>query len=210
MDKARFEFRIFAPYDGVPDKLLTFTHYFGAPVFQQSADTYFLTRGQADLNVKIRDGRLSIKSRVECRSGFERWRSLGIVDFPLTSEWDDFLRQRCHYPDALLATATDPRSFVDAAERSSTVFVAHTRKHRWKFQLGRLSGEVARVAVNGAAFSSSLLESADLETITAAMANVGLEGQTNLSFPAMLQQSLGLMALPHSVTQRLDPDTSSR
>jgi hypothetical protein len=206
--EARFEFRVFdAGADG-QDHRTTLGTRFGTPRPDESRDIYLITGKQQRLNVKLRRGQVDVKILIEARAGLQRWQPLLSAAPPLEARWRERLERDHGLPESVTRAAT-ATALLAAAELDTDVFVAHCLKRRWKFARNELLAEVAEIQVNGAAVTSTALESNDPQSVSAARRDLGLSRRTNLAFTDMLQQLFGLTTLTDDHPNRVHPEGSA-
>jgi hypothetical protein len=169
----------------------------------RAADIYVFTPGMLDTNVKLRQGRLDVKELIALSGSLEQWRALDGADFPLTPGWLQYLSTRCGFPRVVSASPT-VGGFLDAAERSHEVLVAHVHKERHHFQQEGLSAEVTTGHINGASVAFLVLESEIPERVMEVARQLQIENLENVSLPRFLQRLFGVLPLPPGDPARAD------
>jgi hypothetical protein len=196
MTGARAEFRVFG--HGIID--IVQSHMWnGRTVLQQSRsmppETYVLSRAGGTANVKVRDAKLDIKTRVgDTEDGYQIYRPLAKCAFPLTAtdmataagslgiQWLDGPRDSNVPYDAFLA--------MSAAHPDLTLVTV--TKARFGFAIDGVVCEYARVYFNGAMVETACVESEHHELMTSVIEGLGLKGLENTNY---LDQALRLVGL---------------
>jgi hypothetical protein len=190
----RFEWRVWAPSLDPHSGLLR-QHGIAAGA-RRSTETYLVAPTRTDVNPKIRDGRLDIKVRRDVIAGFERWKPLCKLAFPVSAA---DLRQWLFGPIGFTAPTMGHRSY-DLNEFLGAVVAPHPGlqavgivKYRHDFRLAGCIAEAATVTVADCMLETIAVESSDLDALDAARRLIGLEGWENVSYPTAIVRLLGVV-----------------
>lgn len=147
-------------------------------------DTYFLPLDPT-LNPKIRgDERFEVKRRDEVAQGLERWSLPVSTDFPMQA-------------DALLPlgmTILDGREIetpaaLETALEAAGLPVVAVRKHRRRFSVGAVDGEITEVLGGGLPAITVAIEAADFSDLKETASQLGLRDHPNESYGAVLRKA---------------------
>ena len=162
----------------------------------ESREVYILGTPGLSRNVKVRRGRLELKTLLAHEGDLQRWRPAGQWSFPLGGGLPGEV--------ALAAAgqappAGDPLSLGDLmawVAATPGLVRANVFKRRFRFTLGGCAVELDHLAVNGAAIESVAVEAKDGDAVEAARRELGLADCENVSFPLALARICGLQPLP--------------
>ncbi|MEO7464092.1 MAG: hypothetical protein ABIV42_01295 [Nitrosospira sp.] len=200
----RFEFRIFGQsFATVEGRIRKVTP---CDSLNESREIYILNTENCDLNVKIRKGKLEFKRLIERANGLERWKPVGLLEFPIERAAIpeklfpvSALERVSSFPASLIGMVTE-REFLhhipQAGVRSTPLYRANLFKRRFRFTLQDCSVEVDHVLVNGAAIQSIAVESEHADQVLAVRSALGLEQFENIAYPLAISRILGLRPLP--------------
>ncbi len=203
----RYEFRLFGTKEQCCDLGERLHGHLQYTETECSEAIYFPVPERLDLNLKIRDGRLDVKRRINRKADLELWRPAGSFSFPLDDPLAILFVNRFRTECVRASSATE---FVAAIEGSSAP-VMHVRKRRRSFAADRIRGELTEVTVNGASLWSFALESDAAPLITSLRRRLSLHEGENVSYPLMLQRLRGTTPLPAQDPSRAHeiPETQS-
>lgn len=159
----------------------------------ESQDTYLVGPRSDDVSVKIRDDRLSIKSRIQIRGHLELWQPVLEEPFPLPR--DLVLRA---LPEALGIRGEElvlerarlrANDLIEAIRRPHLdIIVGDVFKRRSFYEVLRCRTEIDEVLVTGQAIRSVAVESVDAEQVEAAVVRIGLDRYPNCSFSRAIRE----------------------
>lgn len=190
----RFEFRVWG------DRLSAYQDRLAAIAApsepSESAETYILSRTTDAAGVKIRNGMLDIKLMIEQLGRLERWRPVLKAPFPLDSR----LIVEQVFPSLGVATPhiaqpsyTDSDSIRDLVRPHRDLELVEVVKIRRQFELEDCTAEFAEVGIAGGARSETVqVESDNPATVLRAIAKLGLNSQTNISYVRYLKMMTGM------------------
>jgi hypothetical protein len=201
----RYEFRLFdldRSCDAAAGKLADHLQYIAT---DDSAAVYLISPDLADVNVKIRDGKLDVKMLIERHMGLELWRPSGRYAFPLTNLDASIRALGLLLSPMTHSAAPGPDGFIAAAEASPRFCVMHVSKRRMRFAASGVHAEVAQVQINGATTWSLAIESASAADVVSLLEDLSLHRAENVSYPRMLQRLCGMIPLPPEHPARVCP-----
>jgi hypothetical protein len=165
----------------------------------ESEEIYLLQPDALDRNVKLRGGRLELKTLLEQREGLQRWAPSGQWTFPLAAR--DLAERVFPLLDGRLwfthSESVDQNLLlerVDAAGRK--ILRAELFKRRFRFEVAGCAAEIDEILVNGAAVRSVAMESEDPRGLLGAVVQVGLDGYENTAYPLALARIMGIARPP--------------
>lgn len=164
---------------------------------KMSSETYLLST-LTPHNVKVRNAMLEIKRLQErAADGLEQWRPTARAAFPLDAAtlvelWDAWG----------IAAPADHTVFASLADLVRDVVSPHPTlrrvdlvKRRTRVSLAGCNGELVELDIAGERWVGAAFEDADPALVRGAVAALGLDVRTNLSYPAALKRIVGLPVL---------------
>ena len=172
----RWEWRSFGRHFGAAEaRFAAFV-----PTGVHDSDEIYLLPGP-DLNVKIRDARLEVKSlRATDADGLEQWAPVVQAAFPLSAA--DAARIAAVLPIGLEAGCT-LAGLLDRFDRSGAVRVHKRRAH---YRVDGCMAELSDITVVGRTTRTIAIESADAAAVIGAVRDLGLSDHFNSSYPRAL------------------------
>jgi hypothetical protein len=160
---------------------------------EMPAETYFLSAGTLDANVKLRGGLLDIKVRVgETAEGYEIYQPRGKYRFPVQqAELANILAQLGVAVD-LAEEVYAAEAVIDLARRHPQLVPVTVEKERYGFTVDGVLCEYARVWFNGAEIQTACVESEDHAAMPAVIERLGLTGLANTSYLRAARRVVGL------------------
>jgi hypothetical protein len=169
----RFERRAWAEsFPGLPDPSAA----------EATEEIYLLRPGQADYNLKLRDGRLELKELIALRDGLQQWRPMAKLEFPLQSE---ALRQIGIEPALPPAGYPDFAALRPWLERAGLI-VLPLRKRRHLFEQAGCRAETTLIEAVDRRLLTAAVEDVDPEAVRRAAAEMGLDCLPNRAYPEVL------------------------
>ena len=187
----RWEWRAFGSEFGAADKVFSALE---PELVQESDETYLLTPG-ADAAVKIRAGLMDIKLLEQVdEAGLQQWRPAMKETFPLPhGEAVKVCAALGVYapPPAVDAFELDDFLAVLAApERGVRAVAVH--KLRRHYTMDECMVEVTAVVADEHGMRTLAVESPDPARVVATVAELGLSGRRNTSYPRWLKAAVGM------------------
>ncbi len=195
ISKPRFEFRTFGQdFEDAAFLMARLSVPVPEKVWErESAEIYIVSRANDVNNMKIRDGKMDIKTFVTEVDGLEQWNPLMKGEFPIATKvlMDDV------FP-AFQVEATDfeqdtytLEEFLDLVRAHPELQAVKVHKQRFGFMVNDTICEVANVLINGAQVVSINSESTEIEDIKKTMEDVGLVGVENINYLQAIKRVIG-------------------
>jgi len=190
----RFEFRVWGDHlSAYQDRLAAIA----APSeSSESAETYVLSRATDAANVKIRDDLLDIKLMIEQVGRLERWRPVLKATFSLDSRViveQVFPSLGVATPQIAQPSYKHDEFIRDLVRPHRDLELAEVVKIRRQFEFEDCIAEFAEVGIEGGARSETIeVESDNPSTVLRAIAKLGLNSQTNISYVRYLKMMTGM------------------
>jgi hypothetical protein len=165
----------------------------------ESEESYLLQPDAYDRNVKLRSGRLELKTLLEEHEGLQRWAPSGQWPFPVTAK--DLAGEVFAVLDSRVWGAPGERLDQEALLRhvevaGREIVRAELFKRRFRFEVAGCAAEIDEILVNGAAVRSVAMESEDPQGLLRAVVQVGLDAYENTAYPLALARILGMATSP--------------
>lgn len=196
----RFEYRIFGyEFISIEDRIRNLARPQGEAF---DSDIYLVAKGEAAdrISVKVRDGSLDIKERIEQCKKLELWKPTAREEFPVSAEFLGKLYKEMWrlsgesvIPDRCESLSEIVRDFVDPNPGTG---VAIVEKHRSHFSLDSSLMEIAEVTVNGARLRSIAVEGEDADVVLNVADKLGFQGRENVDYSRMVRRVLGMEYYP--------------
>jgi exopolyphosphatase/guanosine-5'-triphosphate,3'-diphosphate pyrophosphatase len=151
----------------------------------QETDEFYLVSATGD-TVKIRHALLDIKALREVNEdGLERWEPVLKAAFPLgRGDVEQLFGALRLDPPALGRESHGVDQLLDEiVRRDSRIRAVEVHKRRVRYRIRGCTAEVSAVLVDGRPIRTIAIESEDKSAVVTAIADVGLEGFVNTSYP---------------------------
>lgn len=175
-----------------------------------SQETYIVSDATDETNAKIRAGVIDVKLLVRIEQRLEQWRPYLKAEFPLDTSVivEKVFPSLRIAPPPLDRPSYGAEAFVDELVRPHPrLAAAEVRKRRWRFIHDDCAAEFVEVTIEsgrpngGAVRSHSIaLESVNLQSVLAAIDQLGIGAYPNLSYVRHIKSVLGRP--PHSSAGR--------
>jgi hypothetical protein len=189
---SRYEFRVWAEQLGATETLLRALSDPG-PI-RESVETYLAAATSTEVNAKVRDGLLDVKTLVMTRDGFEQWTPRTKATFPISAEMlsSELFPLWGIEPPPLLRSHFSLEQLIDEVIESQIGLAAvAVEKRRHALTINGCIAEVADVVIADRAIQTAAIESADLAALHEAVVRVGLDLSPNTSYPRIISETLG-------------------
>lgn len=190
----RAEFRVFGHgiIEGVKEKMWEAK----ATLFKarkMPKETYFLSVHTNDVNVKVRDGLLDIKTKTgETPEGFEIFQPRGKFQFPVQKAELATILQHLQVDISLTQETYTLDEFIAMAKASSELVPVSIEKMRYGFTVNGVISEFALVYFNGALLETVCCESEDYPAIKTAVTALGIDSMPNVNYLKAAKQVVGM------------------
>ena len=190
----RAEFRVFG--QGIIDIVKPAMWKAQATLFKvrQSGETYILSRHTNNVNVKIRDGLLDIKTKVgETDSGYEIFQPSGKFQFPVKK---DELSTILENLQAKLELGQDSYTFDEFIELLNTtddIVSVNVHKERYGFSVDGVICEYGKILFNGAMVETTCVESEDYVAMERVIDKLEIDGFENINYLKAAKRVVGMV-----------------
>ncbi len=190
----RAEFRVFGKdvIRAVQDKMWN-----GKTVLFQArkmpVETYFLSRNTNEANVKVRDGLLDIKTKVnETPEGYEIFQPRGKFQFPVKREDLGTILANLKAEMKLDKDTYTIEEFIEMAKKHPDLAVVGVEKMRYGFTIDGIICEYAQVWFNGALVESACVESENYAGMRQVIEGLGLATMPNTNYLKAAKKVVGM------------------
>jgi exopolyphosphatase/guanosine-5'-triphosphate,3'-diphosphate pyrophosphatase len=191
----RWEWRTFGESFGKADDRLAALE----PTRVGESDELYVVSRRGVGSVKVRDGVLDVKRLDQVGDdGLEQWRPVAKAEFPIpAADVASLLSELGVAPPPLRRDAYELDQFVEEVVRpSADLLLVPVHKRRAHYTVGGCSAELTEVRTGALTVRTLAVEAEDPALVRAALRELGLESQPNVSFPR------GLEALVESGARR--------
>jgi hypothetical protein len=189
-DETRYEFRQFgADLTKVRDQFAKLATGKAQP---KSRETYIVTRLNIESNVKIRGGKLQVKT-LEARSGvLEQWARPLNSEFPVSVQDIEMVVLPALGIDMELGEdgALTEGLLLSVVDDQTALAVQEVAKQRTLYEIGSCVGEFCKLSIGSETVQTVAIEAVDAQAALALLENVGLSDGANESYAEYLQRSL--------------------
>jgi hypothetical protein len=156
-------------------------------------ETYFLSAKTSDVNVKVRDGLLDIKTKVgETPEGYEIFQPRGKFQFPVKREELAAILKHLEVKMALEQETYSIEEFIAMAYDHTDLVTVTVEKMRYGFTVGVVICEFAQVWFNGALVESACCESEDYAAMHQAVEALGIANLSNTNYLRAAKRVVGM------------------
>ncbi len=157
-------------------------------------ETYFLSVHTNEANVKVREGLLDIKTKVdETPDGYEVFQPRGKFQFPVKK--DDLAEILSHLKVEMTLDQDeyDIDTFITMARAHHELSVVNVEKMRYGFTIDDIICEYAYVWFNGAMIETACAESEDYDGMRKVIEDLGLSSKPNTNYLRAAKKVVGIM-----------------
>jgi exopolyphosphatase / guanosine-5'-triphosphate,3'-diphosphate pyrophosphatase len=161
----------------------------------QESDELYLLSPLADVNVKIRNLLMDIKTLKQVNTdGLEQWKPVMKGAFPLAAtEVKNVFTALGVAPPPLARVDYTLEQFVrELAAPSGRLRVVEVHKKRSRYTVGGCMAELTEVVAEGKRIRTVAIESEDPARVIAAVRQLGLDQFKNVNYPRGLKQLVGM------------------
>jgi hypothetical protein len=156
-------------------------------------ETYFLSAKTSDVNVKVRDGLLDIKTKVgETPEGYEIFQPRGKFQFPVKREELAAILKHLEVKMALERGTYSIEEFIAMAYDHPDLVTVTVEKMRYGFTVGVVICEFAQVWFNGALVESACCESENYAAMHQAVEALGIANLSNTNYLRAAKRVVGM------------------
>jgi exopolyphosphatase / guanosine-5'-triphosphate,3'-diphosphate pyrophosphatase len=186
----RWEWRTFGESFGEPDSRFAGLE----PGDTQESDELYLLSPVADVNVKIRNLLMDIKTLEKVNpDGLEQWKPVMKGAFPLpASEVENVFNALRVAPPPVARADYTLEQFVIELAPSGPLRGVEVHKRRTRYTVGGCMAELAEVGAEGRKIRTVAIESEDAARVIANVRQLGLDRFHNVNYPRGLKQLVGM------------------
>jgi hypothetical protein len=198
--KPRFEFRTFGQDFSESAKLMA---ELSIPVpekvrHRQSEELYIVSRANNINNIKIRDGRLDIKTYVQNIQELEQWNPIMKVEFPIRKTMinNDIFPAFNVKMKRLIKNEFTLSEFQKLIEENKYLQGVRVIKERFGYMVNNTICEIANVQINGTKVVSMNSESTEIKDIIKTLDDVKLNNVENINYLEAIKRVIGMINKP--------------
>ena len=165
---------------------------------RHSDEIYILSENNDTNNIKIRDRKIDIKTLIEKKYGFEQWKPVIKLNFPITLEilikqiipflnFDLHKAERTHY---------ELVEFLSIIKKHPSLQIVNVKKQRFGYMIENTICEAANVLINGVKVVSICAESTNTDDIKKTIKDLGLEDIENINYVQAIKRVIGVSDKP--------------
>lgn len=159
----------------------------GIAAGSDSSTHVYLIGSPREVNVKLRDGAIDVKHRIEIEAMFERWCPAWRTEPPFGQDAVERVFDELVVPPPSTSGDVTTDELVALAESASGIAVITATKHRTSYQLGEVNAELTRVLLDdGTERVTVAVEGTDIRRLLRWRNDLGLSRSVNRSYPAAL------------------------
>ena len=148
-----------------------------------SSETYIISRLTNEANVKIRDGLLDIKTKVdETEDGYEVFQPRGKFQFPVSREELAKIFENLRVSVPLDQETYTLEQFITMVNAHSDLAAVDVRKKRYGFSVDKMICEYGKVLFNGALLETACVESEDYQGMKKAIQALEIDHLENTNY----------------------------
>lgn len=202
ISKPRFEFRTFGQnFDESAKLMARLSSQVPKKVRERECDEiYILSKANDINNIKIRDGKMDIKTFVQTIDGLEQWNPLMKGEFPISKEVlinDVFPAFQVKIPE-LTEESYILEEFLATIGNHSDLQGVKVHKQRFGYMVNGTICETGNILVNGVHIKTINSESTEIEDVKKTMVDCKLEGFDNINYLQAIKRVIGWVNKPLS------------
>ena len=191
----RAEFRVFG--HGIIEDVMTKMWSAKAVLHaarRMPAETYFLSVHTNDVNVKVRDGLLDIKTKTgETPEGYEIFQPRGKFQFPVKREELATILEHLQVSLTLDQDVYTLDEFIAIARANPELTPVTVEKMRYGFMVDGIISEYAQVWFNGAMVETACCESENYAGMQKAVEALGIADLPNTNYLRAAKRVVGML-----------------
>lgn len=198
--KPRFEFRSFGQnFDNAVKRMARLSIPVPEEIWERNSDEIYILSRTNDMNsVKIRNGRIDIKTFTGIIDEFEEWNPILKVEFPLTNELlgsSVFPALQVYLPERIRHIYTFD-DFIGMIRRQPDLQVIRVHKQRFAYLVNNTICETGVILINGARVVTISVESTEINDIRKTIRDIGLDGVENINYLQAIKRVIGMIDKP--------------
>ncbi|MEE8479539.1 MAG: hypothetical protein V3S42_05955, partial [Candidatus Neomarinimicrobiota bacterium] len=166
--------------------------------YRQSNEIYIVSHFNDINNIKIRDGKIDIKTYVQTVKGLEQWNPLTKVEFPISStklNTDMFPSLQVELP-RLTKDEYTISEFLEMIDICLDLQAVRVKKERFGYMVNETICEVANVLVNDAKVVTINSESIEIKNVLKTLDDVKLNQFENINYLQGIKRIIGMINKP--------------
>ncbi len=201
VSKPRFEFRSFGRcFRDAAERMARLSVPVPEAVRERhSSEIYIVSRTNDVNNIKIRDGKIDIKTYVQTIDGLEQWNPLMKGEFPISASTlseEVFPAFKVNDLPELTQEHYTLEEFLEMVERHPDLQAVIVEKVRYGYMVNDTICETGEVYINGAMLQTINSESTEVEDVLRTIREVGLEGVENINYLQAIKRVIGMINKP--------------
>ena len=200
ISKPRFEFRTFGHDLSESSKLMAELSI-SVPEnvrHRRSEEIYIVSRANNYNNIKIRDGRLDIKTNVKNLKGLEQWNPTIKVEFPISKTViiNDIFSAFNIKIQRLIKNEYHLHEFLNLIGKNNYLQIVKVNKERFGYMVNNTICELANVKINDIKLVSISSESAEIDDIIKTLDDIKLSNIENINYLEAIKRVIGMTNKP--------------
>ncbi|MBT8218829.1 MAG: hypothetical protein KJP00_03345 [Bacteroidia bacterium] len=197
--KPRFEFRSFGQdFTSVRERM----EQLSVPIPEEfkerhSYELYIISRLNDTHNIKIRDGKLDIKTYVQTVNGLEQWDPMMKALFPISKArlQEVFQGLKVDLPHLDKESYTQ-NAFLEMVQNNPDLMAVEVKKHRFGYMVYDTICEFAEVWIDGVKVEAINSESTEIADIQKTLTDCGLVDIENINYLEAIKRVIGMSDKP--------------
>lgn len=194
--KARFEFRCFGQdFEQAHFRMGRLSAVVPEEFWKRTSHEIYIISSTTNIsNIKIRDGKLEVKTLLKTLEGMEQWDPVLNEEFPIQRELviKKMFQVLNVKPPLLDDNVKTQESLFQIIENYPYLQRVRVKKERYGYNVNHAICEYAKVWINGARLSTISCESTDIKDIKKTLADIGLQGAENINYVQAIKRVTGL------------------
>ena len=200
ISKPRFEFRTFGHDLSESSKLMAELSI-SVPEnvrHRRSEEIYIVSSANNYNNIKIRDGRLDIKTYVKNLKGIEQWNPKMKVEFPISKKVinNDIFPALNVKIQRLIKNEYQLPEFLNLIGKNKYLQEVKVNKERFGYMVNNTICEIANVKINDVKLVSISSESTEIKDIIKTLDELKLNNIENINYLEAIKRVIGMINKP--------------
>jgi hypothetical protein len=200
LPQPRFEFRSFGQnFDKAAKRMARLSVPVPEELWERCSDEiYILSQANDTNNVKIRDGKMDVKTFLQTIDGLEQWNSVMKGEFPLAAA----ALKKVVFPafqvkiPVLNKDIYTVSEFIDLVNEHPQLQAVNVHKQRFGYRINNTICETGIILINGAKVFTISSESTEVADIKKTIKDIGLEGIENINYLQAIKRVVGMSHKP--------------
>jgi hypothetical protein len=165
---------------------------------RESEEIYIVSRTIDSINIKIRDGKIDIKTLIQTVDDLEQWKPVMKEKFPVKAsilQHKVFTAFLAKNPVSIRADYSFDE-FLEMAKASPDLLPVRVKKRRFGYKVNNTICEFGLVWINDARVCTISSESTEIENIKKTISDIGLSGVENINYLQAIKRVTGMVDKP--------------